>query len=273
MRGWEMALLVTVGILGTIALSFLIYLGYEWYVTYYHDFLTFGQAIGSIGGVMSGLAGSLFAFAGSILFFVALMVQLREHRQSIVELEKTTSNHRQALRIARQEKEFNICLQATKDVVNEFYQFKLHGMVGKDGITELTKDWLSRLQDDVLFIGSRRGYRHFIEGSYTDDIFPGFRKLYGLNLRVYWIYRSIHEKKIAKDDMAYLNTLIMPIILELCAAQDNQILSIIGRLNELAQLPIERQSAMAISKEVVVRYRDDFQIFYDVRSSKEMKMP
>jgi hypothetical protein len=271
LRGWERGLLITSGVFGVVALVFMGYLIYEWYVTYYHDFLTFGEAIGPIGGLMSGLVGSLFAFAGSILFFVALMVQLREHRQSITELEKTTTNHRQALRITRQEKEFNICLQAAKDVILEYQEFKAHDIKGPEAIAQLTNKWYQCLTDDMLSWNARRQTQYFLQRQYPDTVFFGFQQLYDLNLRMYWTFRAINNKKIASDDMAYLNTLIMPTIKALCSAQDPGLVRTMARLDELAALSNEKLDRFKLNTEVLGYYKADLQTLYDVRSSKVMK--
>ncbi|MBK9289043.1 MAG: hypothetical protein IPN38_15510 [Flavobacteriales bacterium] len=95
------------------------------------------------GSIMQGFAGTILAFASSLLFFVALIMQLREHRQAVDEMRKTTANHGQALQIAREEKEFNVCQAAVLAIVDETKRFKvvLDHTQGFDNIYSTTRSW------------------------------------------------------------------------------------------------------------------------------------
>ncbi|MBK9076360.1 MAG: hypothetical protein IPL77_15590 [Flavobacteriales bacterium] len=82
------------------------------------------------------VAAPLFSLASGFLFVVALLVQLREHRQTIEEMEQANTNHAALLLVAKQEKEFNVCLQAAQAANTEFKELRNVEQYGADAIRQ-----------------------------------------------------------------------------------------------------------------------------------------
>lgn len=222
LKGWERALLFGAAFFAFVALLLLSWLSLETWHTYHGDFLTFSDAIGSIGNVMAGLAGTLFAFASSVLFFVALMIQLRDHRQSLEEMKLATANHKDALGIAREEKEFNVCLEAYGDLLDDIYDFNVLDQKGAMGLSDVISKW-------IILYNTGPGFNTGIIENYISGYAEGSLPLQRYNdvesilLRIRWLISAIQRKRLSNDDREYLHVLAQQLIIEVNGAIDERL--------------------------------------------------
>ncbi|MDX9750225.1 MAG: hypothetical protein RBT71_04005, partial [Flavobacteriales bacterium] len=85
------------------------------------------QVTAFVGDFIGGVAGALFALAATLLFYLALTLQRREFQNSLHELRisskaltATEKHHEKTLEVMRQEKEFNVCMAAIKDLEEDW---------------------------------------------------------------------------------------------------------------------------------------------------------
>jgi hypothetical protein len=167
----------------------------------------------------SSIAGPLFSLASGFLFVLALRFQLKEHRQALAEMEQANVNHGQMLLVARQEKEFTVCLRAIELVDQRTLDFKFSSSVGLSAVKGAVENWAFIFDKVIGNRGSPVKNRYFSALRNTDDVFEGFNKLDELNVLMYWVLHAVNRKDIAEDDRQYLNTLIFPIIRDVGYAQ------------------------------------------------------
>jgi hypothetical protein len=191
------------------------------------------------------VAGPLFSLASGFLFFVALRMQMREHRHAIEEMKQNNVNHAELLLVAKQEKEFNVLLSAHQDVKAHLDSIR-HGItVGLQALREITQAWMKRF--DQRELESQDGFRnHFRDGSFqVDEVLPNHRSIQALVLKCYWIFHSVcprteggpPTKELDPRDCALIFTLIMPTIADIQGAIGPNISSLIQRLKEIEALP------------------------------------
>jgi|GEM_PF-5031710 len=185
---------------------------------------------GQIGDFVGGVSGSLFALAAGLLFYLTLTLQRREFKNSLTELQtsstalkRTVRNQRKTLLIMRQEKEFSVCLTAVQNTTTELEEFVFGQSNGSIAVSALVEFW-NRLVSKGTQEGGNTDAGVFLEMRNIEEIFRGFDKIEALNVHMYWTLHAINMKEIANDDRDYLNSLISPVIHSLVKAQGTLVL-------------------------------------------------
>lgn len=202
----------------------------------------------------SFIAGPLFALSSGFLFVLALRVQLREHRQAIDEMEQANVNHSELARIAKQEKEFNVCLAAIEEVRSHLSGLRYGPYHGLGALHEITRVWRNHLSEANLNNG---GWTHSqLKGpSYPiDAILPQTEAIISLRVKLYWILDSAmptspHRKDLDERDARFIRALIIPMIKDVSAAIDVGVLGCYEFLgNLLARENANRLEAMGLDR-------------------------
>lgn len=175
------------------------------------------------------VAGPLFSLASGFLFVVALRMQLREHRHALEEMEQNNTNHAALLLVAKQEKEFNVCLAAYADVKTQLIEFKRGPHHGLSGLIELARVWREHLSEGNLKAG--RIHNKLIGPSYDiDSILPEIDVVIALRVKLYWVLDSVledspHKKDLDQRDARFIRALILPLVKDVSTAIGGDVLS------------------------------------------------
>lgn len=194
----------------------------------------------------SQVAQPLLSLASALLFFVALIMQMREHELGMEEMRRATENHAQTLGVSKQEKEFNVCHTAAAALVSELNGFWFkddhhHVLVydplqysGASAIEAMTRAWVRRIE--------QRMSKLMDAPEFANTNFRGFHQtslevqtLYDLNLRTFWMQAALKKKSLDSWDRDYLTTLAWPVMKRVCEAQDDNIRKCISHLDEISQ--------------------------------------
>ncbi|MBK6754407.1 MAG: hypothetical protein IPG69_12640 [Flavobacteriales bacterium] len=214
------------------------------------------------------VAAPLFSLASGFLFVVALLVQLREHRQTIEEMEQANTNHAALLLVAKQEKEFNVCLQAAQAANTEFKELRNVEQYGADAIRQFVNSWARMMLDEQWTGKAVDTANPFMNLRNVEEVFHGFNKIYELNVRLYWTLFAISDKDLAADDRAYLNTMVIPLIRELGKAQSEALLKTTEKIDQLLGLDNAVLLSKRMDRHVLNSYRKELQKLYDVRTRR-----
>lgn len=259
--GWDKALFIA----GVICLSFgflvLVAMLSTIYGDFIGDFLTFDGALEAVGASLGAAATTFAAIGSALLFVVSLRVQARELRHSIAELKSSVEaqkdaaeSHRTSLALAKQEKEFNVCLQAVQRVETEWRAFSIRPYSGSAAIAVVIRRWSEKLESKNLIESGHSGSSPFAELRNVEDVFAGFRELNQLNRQMYWTLHSIEAKELDPDDRRYLSSQIVSIIEHVAKAQVG-LSAVIERIDELLQLPDSDLDNLYIHREILVAYQ------------------
>jgi uncharacterized membrane protein len=271
LTGWDKALFISgvvclvLGLLALVAMLSLVY------GDFYGDFLTFNGALGAVGASLGAIATTFAAIGSALLFVVSLRVQARELRHSIEELKSSVeaqkdaaNSHKSALTLAKQEKEFNVCLSAIESTIAEVQNFNYSGSRGARGIDAALGAWYHSISDVGLESAIMAEWTPFRSLINPDDVFNSYDNLDALNIRMYWVLNSLREKELAADDKRYLYSLIDPVIKQVGKAQV-RLGSILERFDELSRETDEILHRKGIVREVWKCYRGHIQALYDRR--------
>ncbi len=195
------------GILVLLLFGILLMVGHYWGI----PTLSLGNS-GLVGDFIGGVSGSLFALAGMLLFYLALTLQRKEFQNSLKELRissaalaATEEHHRDTLRVMSEEKEFNVCLAAIKDLKEEWKDGRSLG-------SPLLGHWRSRY-GEAHFLNRDSGKDDYSTTSATTDIpLPHFWAVHNFAERALWITSSLVEKDISEVDRRYLAVVLIPIL-------------------------------------------------------------
>lgn len=139
-------------------------------------------------------------------------MQLREHRQAIEEMRLNNLNHAELLLVAKQEKEFNVCLQAIQSVNAELSTFSCGPVSGVHGIAEALRTWCFLLSPEGLSQLKTDPSEPLTIARNTSVVFPNYDQLDALNVHMYWVLHNLSRKSLAAEDKRYLYSLIAPVI-------------------------------------------------------------
>jgi len=191
------------------------------------------------------VAGPLFSLASGFLFVVALRMQLREHRHALEEMEQNNANHAALLLVAKQEKEFNVLLNAYQDVKAHLEAIRHGGHSGIEALRHITAGWT--IHFDVIQFETNVGFRnHFRSGAcQVDVVLPHHRSIQALVMKCYWIFHSVcprteggpPTKELDPRDCALIFTLIMPTISDVQGAISLNVVNLINRLKAIEAFP------------------------------------
>lgn len=209
---------------------------------FHRDFLTFDGALQAVGAILGAVATTFAAIGSALLFVVSLRVQARELQNSIRELrfsveaqQAAAANHKQALAVAerelqvvRQEKEFNVCLQAISEVRSNLAEFQIQSLRGVRALDYITAEWTVNLMS--IIGGTNRLVADALRGrSYNiSAVLPEYDNIIGLRIKLYWVLDSVLDdspfnKGLDPRDAAYIRALIIPLVEDCSAAIDRHV--------------------------------------------------
>lgn len=135
---------------------------------------------------------------------VAILIQLRGHRQAIAEMEQANTNHAAMLLVAKQEKEFNVVTAAIAEARAHVDGIEHAGSTRHAAMHVLTNDWQNRLFDPKDTEGTLlSGY-----GLRTYDrvgvLFEHYRSIKEVLVKLRWLNSVLAAKSLDDRDREYL---------------------------------------------------------------------
>lgn len=160
------------------------------------------------------MAGPLFAFASSLLFVVAIMFQMREHRQAIAEMEHANRNHAELALIAKQEKEFNVMVSAIAEVRAHIDGIDMgnRSTYGVAAIAGVVNKWKVHLSVTYLSAQSEGRRMIALRNEWLPGILESHETIDELVAKLYWIAVAVKEKPIDERDREYLIVRVSPML-------------------------------------------------------------
>lgn len=174
----------------------------------------------------SYVAGPLFTLASGLLFIVAIRFQIREHRLALSEMKQANINHSELARIAKQEKEFNVCLVAIEEARRQLDGFKDDEFRGADAIHSIMIKWMQHFQEDRFNDPRQLGLLREALGGPNYAIgylMPYADEIKELRVKLYWILDSVLDdspfRKVLDDrDARFIRAIVIPMINQVSAA-------------------------------------------------------
>lgn len=159
----------------------------------------------------SYLAGPLFTLVSGLLLIVAIRFQIREHKLALAELRQTNANHAELARIATQEKEFHVCMQAYGQL-RDRWGLLCAGTDPKDVGT--VRGWYTRVEPgleqykpDVFYSTTGRYWMFQREEFNRDRLPPFFVQVREVVYTMKWLTAALQKKALSPDDRLHLLTL------------------------------------------------------------------
>lgn len=179
---------------------------------------------GQIGDFIGGVAGSLFALAAGLLFYLTLTLQRREFKNSLVELRltrqalyKTAEHHEHTLAVMREEKEFNVCITAIKDLKADWEHLKI-GLDRGTGLWIQTNHAWEQHYTPGHFFQHHGLHRQYSRDSNTYELtLLNYVVVADLVERTKWVVDSIANKDLATSERFYLAQLARPAVHDICS--------------------------------------------------------
>lgn len=196
------------------------------------------QVTAQVGDFIGGVAGALFALAATLLFYLALTLQRREFQNSLRELRissnalsATEKHHEHTLTVMREEKEFNVCMAAIKDLEEDW---------GKRAGTELKwkrvqDDWLNRFPENAELHLKGIAMRYPIDKKAKFN-FEAYQQIMDMVQRAGWVVDSISSKTLSVDDRKYLAQMARPTVRDMWSKLDELIRTLNSRLAPLKDI-------------------------------------
>src|SRR5690606_33507787 len=120
-------------------------------------------------------------------------------------LTATEKHHEKTLEVMRQEKEFNVCRAAIKDLEEDRV-----GLRDKEtGWRRITDAWSNRFKIQGFFL-TKGTYKQYQLGQKISFDFLAYDRLVDLIERSEWVVGSIRDKTLSPDDRNYLAQMARP---------------------------------------------------------------
>lgn len=218
----------------------LVYLG-----EFHADFLTFDGALEAAGATLGSIATTFAAIGSALLFVVSLRVQARELQHSIHELRESVKaqkdaaeNHKQTLKVAKEEKEFNVCLAACEEVKRHLAGISYEEATGSMALYSATWKWSIQFEDQSL--RSAQSPSFHLQGPIyrIGMVLPLADNIKELRMKMYWVLDAVLDdspfrKELDARDAQFIRAMIIPLIQEVSEAIDRPLFHLSERLGKL----------------------------------------
>jgi hypothetical protein len=200
----------------------------------------------------SYIAGPLFTLSSGLLFVVALLLQNRGNKET-----------RKMVLLSVEEKEFNVCLVAIKELREQIEGLQPIGQnEGVGAIQDRTDKWVRLLNEYDLINDPVLAAKVNANPMRIDEVQPDYRLIEVLLVKAYWVRDAVVRKKLSAVDRQYLSTMSLPLFISVHTATVGNLLTVVATLdNVLAYEPQPLPSA--INYKMLRAYRANFQHLVD----------
>lgn len=201
----------------------------------------------------SYIAGPLFTLASGLLFVVALSFQIRGNEET-----------RKMVLLSVEEKEFNVCLVAIKELREQIYDLEpLSENEGVGAIRDRTELWVNLLNEHDLINDPELAAKvNAGNPMRIHEVQPDYRLIEVLLVKAYWVRDAVMKKRLNAVDKQYLSTMSIPLFTSVTSAVTWNVYLITQTMDKVLALePAHLPSGLNYG--MLRTYRESFQKLLD----------